>query len=61
MISSQPAIVAGVANINIVENKGADPLGIYSPIFSNGNFNLNTLTIINGYTSLNGKVIHGNV
>jgi len=30
-------------------------------IFSNGNFNLNTLTIINGYTSLNGKVIHGNV
>ena len=30
-------------------------------IFSNGNFNLNTLTIINGYTSINGKVIHGTV
>ena len=30
-------------------------------IFENGNFNLNNLTIINGYTSINGKVIHGTV
>ena len=33
IISSQPAIFAGVANINTVENKGAVPPGIYNPTF----------------------------
>ena len=33
-ISLQPAIRAGTANINTVENKGAVPPGIYKPTFS---------------------------
>ena len=36
--SLHPAIFAGTANINTVENKGADPPGIYKPTFSIGNF-----------------------
>ena len=32
--SLQPAIFAGMPNINTVENKGADPPGIYIPTFS---------------------------
>ncbi len=32
--SLQPAIVAGIPNINTVENKGAEPPGIYRPTFS---------------------------
>ena len=27
----QPAIMAGMASINIVENKGAEPPGMYNP------------------------------
>src|SRR6187402_3559134 len=32
----QPAIAAGVASINTVENRGALPPGIYKPTFSIG-------------------------
>lgn len=32
-ISLHPAILAGVANINTVENKGAVPPGMYNPTF----------------------------
>ena len=32
-ISLQPAILAGTANIKIVENNGAVPPGIYKPTF----------------------------
>ena len=32
-ISLQPAISAGTASINTVENKGAVPPGIYNPTF----------------------------
>ena len=34
MICEQPATFAGIASISTVENKGADPPGIYSPTFS---------------------------
>ena len=36
--SLQPAITAGTANINTVENNGAVPPGIYNPTFSIGRF-----------------------
>ena len=38
IISSHPAIFAGIANIKIVENNGAEPPGIYKPTFSIGRF-----------------------
>ena len=34
IISLHPAILAGTANIKIVENNGAEPPGIYKPTFS---------------------------
>ena len=34
IISLHPAILAGIANIKIDENKGAEPPGIYNPTLS---------------------------
>src|SRR5690606_26359013 len=43
-ISLHPAICAGTASINTVENNGAEPPGIYSPTFSIGRFSCQQVT-----------------
>ena len=42
--SLHPAIFAGTPNIKIVENKGAEPPGIYNPTFSIATFFLQQVT-----------------
>src|SRR5690606_40167579 len=43
-ISLHPAICAGTASINTVENNGAVPPGMYKPTFSMGRFSCQQVT-----------------